>query len=314
MLNTLVIYEGRYGTSRKTAEAIAYIIGNTKFCTIEEAPKTLQDYQNVIFIFGFYAYDTAAMIKSYIKEVKEQLSNKEIGIIGVGISNYDFPKQLKEIEILLERSANISHFIEGELRLNKLSKEDYNAIKLFSEKTSMPIKDMGNFKIESAIEIAEKFKCIMKTVNSKMPNNELKNEIEKFILNHNTCALATGSGNFIRCTPIEYQYYENNFYIITEGGFKFKGILQNKTVSMSIADNYENMANVKGLQISGVAKIVPLFSEEYIDVLKSKKIQSNILEKLPINLYIIKVTPQKFEFLNTDFKKNNFDSRQELIC
>ena len=222
MLNILVIYEGRYGTSRKTAEAISYILGNTKFYTVEEAPKTFQNYQNIIFIFGFYAYDTAAMIKSYIKEVKQQLSSKKIGIIGVGISDYDFPKQLKDIEILLERSANISQFIEGELRLNKLSKEDYNAIKLLSEKTSMPIKDLGNFKIESAIEIAEKFKYIMKATDSKIPDNVLKNEIEKFILNHNTCALATGSGSFIRCTPIEYQYYKNNFYIITEGGLKFK--------------------------------------------------------------------------------------------
>ena len=314
MLNTLIIYEGKYGTSKKTAEVVGYIFGNTKVCTIEEAPKVLDCYQNVIFVFGFYGYDSAKMTKAYIKEVKKQLSIKKIGIIGVGISNFDLPKQIKGIVVLLERAEDISEFVEGELRLNKLSKEDDDAIKLFSEKIGMPVKDSGNLKIENIIEVAEKFKQIMKTPNPKMPDNLLQEEIEKFIINHNTGVLATGIDKYVRCTPIEYQYNEGNFYIITEGGMKFKGILQNESVSMGIADNYEDMENVKGLQISGVAKIVSLFSEEYFEVLKSKGIELSSLEKLPINLYIIKVIPQKFEFLNAGFKKNNFDSKQVIVC
>lgn len=314
MTNTLIIYEGKYGTSKKTAEVVAYIFGNTKVCTIEEAPRELDYYKNVIFVFGFYGYNTAKITKSYIEEVNKQLSNKKVGLIGVGISNSDLPKQLKEITGLLEQPEDISAFIEGELRLNKLSKEDSNAIKIFSEKIGMMVKDCGNLKVENVVEVAEKFKLIMKATNSKVSNNILKEEIEKFILSHNTCALATGIGEFVRCTPIEYQYHEGNFYIITEGGMKFKGILQNKAVSMSIADNYENMQNVKGLQISGVAELVPLFSEEYLEVFKSKGIQLSTLEKLPINLYAIKVIPQKYEFLNADFKKNNFDSKQVMEC
>ena len=314
MLNTLIIYEGKHGTSKNTAEIVAYILGNTKFCTVEKAPKDLEYYQNIIFIFGFYAYDTAKMIKSYVNEFKEQISIKKIGIIGVGISNFDFPKQLKEFAGLLKRTVDISEFVEGELRLNKLSKDDYNSVKMFSEKSGMSVKDCGNFKTENVIAVAEKFTKIMKTSNLKMPNNLLAKEIEKFIINHNTCALATGIGAFVRCTPVEYQYYKCNFYIITEGGMKFKGILQNKTVSMSIADNYKTMKDVKGLQISGLAKIVPSSNEEYFEVFKSKGIELSALEKLSIDLYIIKVIPQKFEFLNADFKKNNFDSKQVLTC
>ncbi|MBU3216077.1 pyridoxamine 5'-phosphate oxidase family protein [Clostridium estertheticum] len=314
MLNTLIIYEGRYGTSKKTAEIVAYILGNTKLCTVEKAPKNLEYYQNIIFVFGFYAYDTAKMIKSYVDVLKEQISIKKIGIIGVGISNFDFPKQLMDFATLLKRTEDISEFVEGELRINKLSQEDYNSIKMFSEKLGMPFKDCGNFKTENVIAVAEKFIKIMKTPNLKMPNNLLAKEMEKFIINHNTCALATGIGTFVRCTPIEYQYYKGNFYIITEGGMKFKGILQNKTVSMSIADNYKSMKDLKGLQISGLAIIVPSFSEEYFEVFKSKEIELGALEKLPIELYLIKVIPQKFEFLNADFKKNNFNSKQVLTC
>lgn len=314
MLNTLIIYEGRHGTSKKTAEIVAYILGNTKFCTVEKAPKNLEYYQNIIFVFGFYAYDTAKMIKSYVNEFKEQISIKKIGIIGVGISNFDFPKHLKEFAELLKRTEDISEFVEGELRLNELSKEDYNSVKMFSEKSGMSVKDCGNLKIENVIAVAEKFTRIMKTPNLKMPNNLLQEEIEKFIINHNTCALATGIGGFVRCTPVEYQYYKCNFCIISEGGMKFKGILQNKSVSMSIADNYKTMNDVKGLQISGLAEIVPSFNEEYLEVFKSKGIELSTLEKLSIDLYLIKVIPQKFEFLNVDIKKNNFDSKQVLTC
>ncbi|MBU3160766.1 pyridoxamine 5'-phosphate oxidase family protein [Clostridium frigoris] len=314
MLNTLIIYEGKYGTSKKTAEIVAYILGNTKLCTVEKAPQNLECYQNIIFIFGFYAYDTAKMIKSYVNEFKKQISIKKIGIIGVGISNFDFPKQLMEFAALLKRTEDISEFVEGELRLNKLSQEDYNSVKMFSKKLGMPFKDCGDFKTENVIAVAEKFTKVMKTSNLKMPNNLLVKEIEEFIINHNTCALATGIGTFVRCTPIEYQYYKGNFYIITEGGMKFKGILQNKTVSISIADSYKSMKDVKGLQILGLAEIVPLFNEEYFEVFKSKGIELSVLEKLPIDLYVIKVIPQKFESLNADFKKNNFNSKQVLVC
>ena len=198
MLNTLIIYEGKHGTSKKAAESVAYIFGNTKCCSVEKAPENLEYYQNIIFVFGFYAYDTAKMIKSYVNEFKEQISNKKIGMIGVGISNFDFQKQLDEFAILLKRTEDISEFLEGELRLNKLSKEDYNLVEMFSKKIGMPFKDCGNFKTENVIAVAEKFIKIMKIPDLKMPNNLLQKEIEEFIIKHNTCALATGIGTLDR--------------------------------------------------------------------------------------------------------------------
>lgn len=40
----------------------------------------------------------------------------------------------------------------------------------------------------------------------KMERTELLKEIETFIRAHNTCALATGYGDQVRCTPIEYKH------------------------------------------------------------------------------------------------------------
>ena len=52
--------------------------------------------------------------------------------------------------------------------------------------------------------------------------------IEGFIQAHNTCGFATGYGDYVRCTPIEYTYMDGCFYSNTSDEFKkllaFKGI------------------------------------------------------------------------------------------
>ena len=35
--------------------------------------------------------------------------------------------------------------------------------------------------------------------------------IEDYIQRGNTCALATGAGDYVRCTPIEYSYHDGCF-------------------------------------------------------------------------------------------------------
>lgn len=42
----------------------------------------------------------------------------------------------------------------------------------------------------------------------KMEKSKLIQEVEEFIASHNTCALATGCDDFVRCTPIEYTYMD----------------------------------------------------------------------------------------------------------
>ena len=42
----------------------------------------------------------------------------------------------------------------------------------------------------------------------KLDEAKLKKAVEKYILANKTCALATGAGEFVRCTPIEYTYQD----------------------------------------------------------------------------------------------------------
>ena len=44
-----------------------------------------------------------------------------------------------------------------------------------------------------------------------MPEEKLKKTVLEYINSNNTCALATGTGDYVRCTPIEYSYHVGKF-------------------------------------------------------------------------------------------------------
>lgn len=62
----------------------------------------------------------------------------------------------------------------------------------------------------------------------EMPIEQLKPIVENFLRNSAVCALATGTGDYVRCTPLEYSHHDGKFWIFTEGGEKFIGLEKNK--------------------------------------------------------------------------------------
>ena len=146
----------------------------------------------------------------------------------------------------------------------------------------------------------------------KMPGEKLKGAIEEYICKNNICALATGSGSQIRNTPIEYSYHDGAFWMFSEGGEKFIGLEKNKQVCLAIFDGYAGFGKLKGMQVQGEADIIEPFSEEYIAAAAFKKIPIEALKKLPQTMYLIKVVPERIDFLNSDFKKDGYGSRQKL--
>ncbi|MCI2147785.1 MAG: pyridoxamine 5'-phosphate oxidase family protein, partial [Clostridiales bacterium] len=71
-------------------------------------------------------------------------------------------------------------------------------------------------------------------IENKMDPAALYNWISAFLTTHKVLALATGTGNYIRCTPLEYTWHDGALWIFTEGGFKFKGLKKNKNVAAAI--------------------------------------------------------------------------------
>lgn len=147
----------------------------------------------------------------------------------------------------------------------------------------------------------------------KMGKDKVWKACLDYIEKNNTCALATGAGTFIRCTPIEYSFHEGTFWMFSEGGEKFIGLETNKNVCLAIYDRYDGFGNLKGMQVMGKAEVVKPFSPEYLHAAEAKKIPLEALKKLPEPMNLIKVTPVRIDFLNSDFRKEGYSSRQEIL-
>ena len=88
---------------------------------------------------------------------------------------------------------------------------------------------------------------------------------------------------------------------------------ENKKVCICIYEDYTNMNNLCGLQISGNSEILEPWCEEYMETLDRKGLKIENILKLPFNMNIIKVIPDKYEFLYSKFKNLGFDSKQTYI-
>jgi hypothetical protein len=146
----------------------------------------------------------------------------------------------------------------------------------------------------------------------KVAKETLKEAIGKHIQANNTCAFASGFGDYIRCTPLEYAYHDGAFYFWSEGGKKFIGLEKNKKVCLAIYDKYQGFGVLNGLQVMGIATIIEPFSEAYIQEATNKKIPLEVLKKLPEPLHLIKVEPKHYDFLSSSFQKDGYSSRQSL--
>jgi flavodoxin/uncharacterized protein YhbP (UPF0306 family) len=310
MRNTLFISEGHYGNSKKVAEILALVVGYGKNVYISDAPKDISRYDSLVLIFSFYGDCTAEKLKKYLLTKKDLLKKKRIGVVGIGLCEKDIDNYVLGIENIIGKKIDVVDFIQGEIKVDKLDGKDKKTLEEFIKKNQKELVDMGCFEEKKVFETAEKISGVLNRPIKEFDRKDLFREINKFIVDNNTCTLATGCGDYVRNTPIEYIYCNNNFYFISEGGFKFRGILQNSNVSIAIFNNYTSMNELKGIQISGKSEIIPCWSEEYIQVINFKGLNINALRNLPVDLNLIKVVPQVFEFLNTDFKTNGMDSKQ----
>lgn len=144
-----------------------------------------------------------------------------------------------------------------------------------------------------------------------MPREQLETAIGAFLAAHNTCALATGAGSFVRNTPLEYNYLDGEIWIFSEGGLKFRALAKNKNVCLAIFDAY-GAAPLAGMQIMGTAEIVEDWSEIYVRVLERKGIDAEAFKKSGHALHLLHIVPSSIDYLNGSFKEQGYSSRQHL--
>ena len=129
----------------------------------------------------------------------------------------------------------------------------------------------------------------------------VRRKMEEYILTNNTCALATGAGDFIRNTPIEYSYHDGCFWMFSEGGDKFIGLEKNPNVLHCNFDKYTGHKSLKGLQVMGTASIVEPFSEAYNVHAAVKKKMLDALRRLDPPMNLIKVELVRAGLSRLDF-------------
>ncbi|MBR3770681.1 MAG: pyridoxamine 5'-phosphate oxidase family protein [Clostridium sp.] len=149
-------------------------------------------------------------------------------------------------------------------------------------------------------------------MSAKMEQSELRKAIEAYIQENDTCALATGVGDFVHCTPIEYKYHQGAFWMFTEGGEKFLALEKNHNVCIAIFDKYQGFGKLKGMQVTGFAELVEPFSESYMEVAQLRKIPVEVLKKMEHPMNLLCIRPSKITFLNSDFKSKGYGSRQTM--
>lgn len=181
----------------------------------------------------------------------------------------------------------------------------------------IPIEQQQKEFVEISLKIplykaAMKFKKKKESSNRQMPKQELRHRIEEFMLQHNTCTLATGDHETIRATPIEFIYMDMNFYFLSEGGEKFEHILQNENVAISIFNEYTTMNDLNSLQVKGKACIIPIGSKLYETVLEKKGLTLDKLKKFPVDMNMIQVQVSEMEFLCSYLKKEGYSAKQIL--
>lgn len=148
------------------------------------------------------------------------------------------------------------------------------------------------------------------TAEKKMAPDELYKWIGGFLSSHKVLALAAGTDSFIRCTPLEYSWHDEALWIFTEGGLKLRAIRGNKNVAAAVFETNTSFGSLKSIQIEGTVEIVELYSDEYQKAAAFLKIPIETLQNLPEPMWLLKIVPSEITCLNSDFRENDFGSRQ----
>lgn len=142
---------------------------------------------------------------------------------------------------------------------------------------------------------------------------DARERLEAFLAARHVCALATGHGDAVRCTPIEYGWHDGAFWLFSEGGRKFAHLAHNPHVCLAVFDSSSEFGSLHSVQIQGTATIVEPFSAAYLQALAAKHIPEEAARKAGGRLHLIKVVPQEADFLDSSLRADGYSIRQHIV-
>lgn len=309
MIRTLVVYSSKYGSTRDAAKIIALINGPAMYCSVDEFKPEYKEFENVVIGSPLIQEKLEPSIIEFAGNNREWLKEKPVSLFCTCLDKNGGLDQLRSLEKFIDIKAVSMKALGGRLIVNKLDETDTELIKKFFDLVNLPFEDMDFYKEEEIIEYSMKLKHLAEKIIVPVDHDKLKTVIDEFLSSHNTCTLATCHINSVRSTPIEYNYYNGFLYLLTEGGEKFAKLLLNKNVSVSIYEDFNGMENLKGMQITGHASLVDE-GEEYNNLLDFKGLKPEFIKSMPIKMNMVKIVPDKIEFLNSQFKKDGYSAKQ----
>ena len=160
---TLVLYESRYGTGEKIARTICPILGPARAFNIEDAPKNLKYYSNIVFLFSLYGYEGGDKTLDYIKENNIDWSKFKVGTVCVGIDEKEGLKKIKEFKGKIKKDNAFEAVVNGDLVVSRLDERDQEEIKKFCNNINRPFKDVRDFRTEHALEAGKQLRYYFTT-------------------------------------------------------------------------------------------------------------------------------------------------------
>ncbi len=153
----------------------------------------------------------------------------------------------------------------------------------------------------------------MERSDKQLPREELEEYIIEFLQEQNMCVLCTCKDNEPRATPIEYYSEGTALYMIADPGTKIKNIESNPGVSVGIFAPYTGWLSVKGIQITGRARIIGEEDSDREHALQVYKWENTMKElglSGPPEQKIIKVEAEKIELTDISLKLNGYSAKQ----
>jgi menaquinone-dependent protoporphyrinogen IX oxidase len=309
MIRTLVVYSSKYGSTKDAAKIISLITGPAVYCSVDEFKPEYKEFENIVIGSPVIQEKLEPSIIEFVGNNRNWLKNKSISLFCTCLDKNGGLDQLRSLEKFMEIKAVSMKALGGRLIMDKLDETDLALIKKFLDHVNLPFEDMNFYKMEEIIDYSLKLKYLAEKIISAADPDNVKIAIDKFLTSHNTCTLSTCYSNRVRSTPIEYNYFNGFLYLLSEGGEKFANLLLNKNVSVSIYEDFNGMNNLKGMQITGKASLV-MDDDEFKRVLEFKGLNVNFIKSMPVNMNLVKIEPEKVEFLNSQFKTDGYDAKQ----
>jgi len=168
------------------------------------------------------------------------------------------------------------------------------------------IEQKGDFIMD--FQAAQNFWVEKDKKGKKMPDGELLDIIVAYIKRHNTMALATGYGDFVRNTPIEYEWYKDAFWFLSEGGMKYIALEKNRNVCIAIFDQMDPACH--GLQVMGKVEFIGPDSKEYREFLEYRHIGSDAFSQMPYPMPMMRAVPITADYFDSTMRQKGFFVRQ----